>query len=508
MKKLLVYYLFTLVSLVSYAQNGVETTNSGLTRNTINLKTLKFIGTVDERYQSFNVEMCEVIGGDFWIPYRLIDSVRKNTNKTGISALKWRIKPINLYEKKLRNLASALGPTYVRVSGTWANGVYFQNNDEPTLTSPPRGFKNILTRQQWKGVVDFCKAVDGKLVSSFPISDGMRDEQGTWQPHQVKAILDYTKSIGGEISAAEFFNEPSHASHGDAPKGYTGGDFAQEFALFKSFVAKAAPTMTILGPGSTGESILPSGLDLSVDALLSPSPKPTFDVFTYHYYGTVSRRCGGSQKPEFALSTEWLSKTEKGLEFYQRARDNYTPSVPIWLTETAESACGGNPWAATYIDSFRYLEQLGRLAKKGVQVVMHNTLAQSEYALLDEETHDPRPNYWAALLWNKLMGSQVFDGGRLEAGVDLFVHSAKKRPGGKSVLIINTNEKATAVTIPQEAIHYLFTSSELLAKKVNLNGTELTLTKDNNIPPIEGKKVRKGVVDLPAHSILFLEFSK
>lgn len=190
MKNLLFIYLLTLGSLVSNAQNGAVHKNSDPKQNTINLKVMKFIGKVDERYQSFNVEMCEVIGGDFWIPYRLIDSVRKETNKIGNEALKWGIKPIDLYDKKLLNLASALGPTYVRVSGTWANGVYFQNNDESKLTSTPNGFQNILNRQQWKGVVDFCKAVDGKLVTSFPISDGMRDENGTWQPHQVKAILD------------------------------------------------------------------------------------------------------------------------------------------------------------------------------------------------------------------------------------------------------------------------------------------------------------------------------
>ncbi len=44
--------------------------------------------------------------------------------------------------------------------------------------------------------------------------------------------------------------------------------------------------------------------------------------------------------------------------------------------------------------------------KKGVQVVMHNTLAVSEYALLDQVTFEPRPNYWSALLWNKLMGTK------------------------------------------------------------------------------------------------------
>jgi heparanase 1 len=497
MKKLLLFLGIIFLSVNAFAQNKID------------LKGLKLIGKVDERFQSFNVEMCEVIGGDFWIPYNLIDSVKKTSNKTGFAALKWKIDPINLYEKKLRNLAVGLGPTYVRVSGTWANAIYFQNNDESILSSPPKGFKNILTRQQWKGVVDFCKAVDGKLVSSFPISDGMRDEKGNWQPTQVQSLLDYTKSIGGEITAAEFFNEPSHASHGDAPKGYTGADYAREYALFKNFVKEAAPNMKILGPGSTGEGgILPSGLDISVDKILAANPNPIFEVFTYHYYGTVSKRCGGGQKPENALSNEWLSKTEKGLEFYQNTRDKFMPNAPIWNTETAETACGGNPMAATYIDSFRYLEQLGRLAKKGVQVVMHNTLARSEYGLLDHDTHTPRPNYWAALLWNKLMGNQVYEAGSLETGVDIFVHNLKNKSKGKTVLILNTNKMATKINIPSEAKQYLLTAEELLTKKVSLNGKMLQMTSNDELPVIQGKNVKQGSVELPAYGIMFLTFNK
>ncbi len=42
----------------------------------INLKEMKIIGEVDERYQSVNIEMCEVVGGDFWIPYGLVDPKR------------------------------------------------------------------------------------------------------------------------------------------------------------------------------------------------------------------------------------------------------------------------------------------------------------------------------------------------------------------------------------------------------------------------------------------------
>ena len=38
---------------------------------------MRKIGTVDERFQSYNVEMVEVIGGRFWKPYRDIDALLK-----------------------------------------------------------------------------------------------------------------------------------------------------------------------------------------------------------------------------------------------------------------------------------------------------------------------------------------------------------------------------------------------------------------------------------------------
>jgi len=490
---------FILSSLSIQAQNELS--------RKIDFDRMQQVAELDIRFQSYNIEMCEVIGGEFWVPYELLDSVLQHTDKKGFDALKWGIEPINLYDNKLRKLASALGPTYVRVSGTWANDVYFQNNDEPKLADAPTGFNNVLTRKQWKGVIEFCNAVNGKLVTSFPISDGMRNEHGVWQPVQVQSLLDYTQSIGGEIVAAEFFNEPSHALHGGAPEGYNGASFAREFALFEEFVREAAPEMLIIGPGSTGEGgILPSGLQIPVEDIFSSSPKPTFDVFTYHYYGTVSKRCGGQQTPEKALTEEWLSRTEKGLQFYEDIRDIYLPKVPIWLTETAEAACGGNPWAATYLDAFRYLEQLGRLAKKSVQVVMHNTLTRSEYALLDNDTHDPRPSYWAALLWSKLMGVKVFEGGDLEAGVDIFVHNLKGTSEGKAVLLINTKQSESSVEIPYEAMQYLLSANQLITKTVMLNDKELRLTENNEIPDFSAKKISAGKVILPPHSIMFLAF--
>jgi len=479
--------------------------NSNAQEPAINLdiKNLKQVAEVDKRYQSFNIEMCEVVGGDFWIPYDLLDPDKVRSG--GFAALKRGIPPIDLSEKKLRMLASALGPTYVRVSGTWANTTYFQDNDQPKLDQAPEGYENVLTRKEWKGVIDFCDAVDGKLVTSFAISDGIRDKEGNWTPDQIKPLINYTKSIGGEIVAAEMFNEPSFASRGGAPDGYDASTFARDFSAFKSFVQAAVPEMKILGPGSTGEGgLFPAEEAMSTDNLFAAVPKPEFDIFSYHFYGGASERCMGGLTPEDALTEEWLSKTELGLKYYENARDRYQPDATIWLTETAEAACGGDPWAATYVDCFRYLEQLGRLAKKGVQVVMHNTLAASEYALLEQDTHDPRPNYWAALLWNRLMGTKVYDAGISGEGTDIFVHSLKNRPGGLAVLIVNPGEDWRSVNIPVTAEQYLLTADELLTKRVKLNGKVLQLTADDMLPVINGKTISPGEVRLPPHSILFL----
>jgi len=123
-----------------------------------------------------------------------------------------------------------------------------------------------------------------------------------------------------------------------------------------------------------------------------------FDAFYYHFYGAVSNRCASigedaTTTPGAALSAEWLSRTDTAEAFYQGLRGRFEPGKPLWVTETADAACGGNPWASTFLDSFRYLNQLGSLAKRGVQVVIHNTPASSDYGLVDENSLAPRPDY-------------------------------------------------------------------------------------------------------------------
>jgi hypothetical protein len=146
---------------------------------------------------------------------------------------------------------------------------------------------------------------------------------------------------------------------------------------------------------------------------------------------------------------------------------------------------------------------MGSLAKKGVKVIMHNTLAASEYSLIDQDTHLPKPDYWAALLWAKLMGTRVYEAGNGAPGVYLFAHDTKGLPGGITLLIINTNKTETPVDIPADAEQYTLTSKELQGTSVQLNGQELNLDATDALPPINGKAIKKGSVTIPPTCISF-----
>ncbi len=484
--------------------------------------TMPRVGTVDARFQSYNIEAVEVTGGRFWKPYASASAPNPGAQPAANappgmdpSLYEYRA-PIDLSNPRLRKLAAELGPAYVRVSGTWMNSTYFQDSDDPAPPKPPAGFNSVLTREEWKGVIDFARAANARIVTSFAMSTGTRDGAGLWTPKVAQAFLEYTKSAGGNIAAAEFMNEPTFAEIGGAPKGYDAQAFARDFAVFQAWAKTNAPEMRIMGPGGVGEGtpLAPPFMHLLTTEGILKAAGPVFEIFSYHSYGAASSRCAvlgsavGTTK-EAALSVDWLSRGASAEAFYAALRDRFEPGKPIWNTETGQAACGGDRWAATFLDTFRYLNQLGSLARLGVQVQMHNTLNASDYGLLDEKTLAPRPDYWAALLWRRLMGTTVLDPGPSpSANLHLYAHCLRDQPGGVAVLAINADqESGESLQLPTGAESYTLTASELMSPTVDLNGKRLELGPDDAIPAVRGRAVHSGKIQLAPASITFLTFA-
>jgi hypothetical protein len=480
--------------------------------------TMPKIAEVSPRYLGFNVEAVEVTGGRFWKPFphpgqTSAEPAAAQKSQSGPAADPYQYRPpIDLSNPKLRKLASALSPSYLRVSGTWRNSTYFQDDDAPVLKDPPKGFRSVMTRTQWKGVVDFSHAVGADLVTSVAMSDGTRDANGVWTPDQAKLFFDYSRSIGGQIVATEFMNEPSFASAGAAPAGYDAAGYARDLAIFSRFLKTESPETMLVGPGSIGEgvtlleSMTPPKQIASEDLLKATGP--AFDIFSYHFYTTLSTRCVGKAglSWEKVLTPQYLDRNIRAEAYYAGLRDKYLPGKPIWNTETGEAGCGGDSWASTFVDTFRFADQLGALAQKNVQTIMVNTLASSDYGLLEEDTYNPRPDYWLALVWKHLMGPRVLDPGITPSeNLRLYAQCSKDTKGGVTILALNLDQKnRQSLKLPVKGEEYILTSTELLSPSISLNGKELKSEADGTLPALRGKKISGGNVALPPASIAFI----
>jgi len=463
------------------------------------LAALPRIAEVDAGFLSYNVEMVEVTGGRFWAPYG------------GAAGEMYRMRPpTNLANPRLRAMAKHLGPAYLRVSGTWANSTYLPAEGE-TIIAPPPGFNQVLTRDQWRGVVAFAKAVDAQIVTSFPASAGARNADGSWNPEQAQRLIDLTREAGGEIHSAELFNEPTIPTHGAFPKGYTVSDFGRDFRIYKAWAAKAAPGMKLTGPGGTAEGTMMKhtaqseamGFLQSGD-LMAANPS-SLDIVSYHYYGSVSQRCGSPPSlKDKALGADWLDRTLIDAAFYGALRDRYEPGKPLWLNETAQAACGGSPWAATFLDSFRYVNQLGALAQKGVQVIAHNTLAASDYGLIDQDTGAPRPNYWAAVLWKRTMGSTVLAAPAPPSPhLRLFAHCLPSGRGGVGLVAINTGSAPQQIATGSRARAWVLTGQPLDTREVRVNDAAPGLDDRGRLTGLGGAEAAAGLA-VPGQAIAFV----
>jgi heparanase 1 len=141
-----------------------------------------------------------------------------------------------------------------------------------------------------------------------------------------------------------------------------------------------------------------------------------------------------------------------------------------------------------------------------VKVIMHNTLAASDYGLLDQNTSEPRPNYWASLLWHKLMGTTVLDP-QVSTAPNAYVYAQclEGRRGGVTLLVINADrQRSFELNLPTASERYTLTAKQLEDTTVELNGNTLRLTSSGDLPQFKGEPVNAGGVSFAPVSITYL----
>ncbi len=490
----------------------------------------RLIRHVDERLMSYNIEMTEVTGGTFWKAYTAeqiagtaeFPAATAFTDVTAMPELMEYYPPIDLYNERLRELAKQLGPAWVRISGTWATKTYY-DLDGTTGGKAPEGYANVLTKEQWLGVLDFVSYVGAKLLISVSNCAGDHPDGGPLDLTQAKKIFDFSHRHGVDIDAIEFMNEPNMMEMSGAPKGYTAADYARDQDILYGWVRANYPHCLLVGPCTTGDPSAESGENKGFGAgianltktcttqeLLAGTRIP-LDVFSYHYYNGVSERIAGVMPSahwpgQLAHSDAYLAVAPDCARAHAALRDQFVPGGQMWVTESGDAGGGGDTWASTYLDVLRTLNELGSYGTITDGIIFHNTLASSDYGFLEHGTFLPRPNYFAVLLWNRLMGTAVYDCEKLNReNVHVYCHSRRDGIPGIVYLMINNSLTDTiAAALPKDALRYTLHAQTMRSSTIRLNGKELAISGSCSTPELTPQLQPQGTVLLAPGSCTFL----
>lgn len=481
---------------------------------------LKMLRKTNPLLVSYNIEFAEVTGGTFWKAYTPgqvagTEQFYVEPTTEGVAAMYKDLMqvypPIDLYNEKLRKLTRDIGPAWVRVSGTWATKTYY-DFDGTTGGKAPEGYLNVLTKEQWIGVLDFVKATGTKLIVSVSNCPGLHSAHEPWTPVEAQKLFGLSKEYGVPISAAEFTNEPNLLEDTGFPKGYTPADYRRDQDLFFTWLKENYPDCIAVGPSSTGGDIA-MGKGGGVERIaantckcddLMDGTKVPLDVFSYHYYNGGSERLA-SVVPEMhwdaseALTEDYLAMASNFAKTYAPLRDKYVPGAEMWVTESGDAGGGGDTWASTYLDVPRTLNELGSFSTISSGVIFHNTLASSDYGFLKKQVFDPRPNYFAVVLWNRIMGTTVYDSNEpIREGAHVYAHSRKDGKDGVAYLVINNSNEETTVELPKDAEVYALggEGGKLRSTVMTLNGNPLVLGEENALPDLSPVTLKAGVASV------------
>ena len=450
----------------------------------------------DERFLSVALDMSQVVGRDWWAPTR-----KKSWSLTGGH----HPDPFDFNRPQLRKLASALGPLYLKIGGTLADEVYYAMDDEEKV---PKGYRALFTKKMWQEMQDFAHSCGFTLIFSL----NARNTLGKKAPQKMKnmeALLEFAVTEKADVPYWCLGNEINAFPIRQILKRVGIKSYLRAYQDSRVLLHRFFPSAKLVACSCAVWPVI--GEPLALTRPFLKASKGNVDVLSWHYYPQQSHRSpiavrkANIKKLLKPITLDSLSRRSK-----QRRRwvDALAPNAELWLGETASALCGGEMGLSdSFGSSLWWLDHLGQLARDGHRVVVRQTLVGADYGLIDEETLTPRPDYWASLLWKKMMGTQVFDTSHRNKRSSLRIyahHSASSvDPDSLSLLIINVGKRAaTCVFDPalsEKKLVYLVEAQSLASPQITING--VPITDSSQIKPIHS---REDHLQLPPFSYAFV----
>nr|GLL20383.1 heparanase-like protein 3 [Ipomoea trifida] len=426
----------------------------------------------------------------------------------------------------LLNAIKAFSPLKIRLGGTLEDELIYETEDhsQPCLpfvkkeTEVFQYTQGCLPLSRWDELNAFFQKSGAVIIFGLNALYGRRPSHVNtpWISTNAESLIRYTVKKGYTIHGWELGNELSGSGVGFSIA-------ADQYALdtihlhnvvqiiYKDIEAKPL----ILGPaGFFDANWYKEYVDKTHNSL---------DVITHHIYNLGPGK--DEHLVEKILDPSFLDGEASTFSQLRSLLKNSGTSVNSWVGEAGGAYNSGrNHVSNAFVNSFWYLDQLGMSASYGTKTYCRQSLIGGNYGLLNITSFVPNPDYYSALLWHRLMGTNVlatsFSGTKK---IRAYAHCAKQSKGITLLLINldgNTSVKVRvdfngssmehsrhrddhslrmrAFLVPQiyeleamtrEEYHLTAKNGDLQSQTMLLNGKELGVDSSGQIPSLQPQVV-------------------
>ncbi|XP_074316953.1 heparanase-like protein 2 [Silene latifolia] len=440
---------------------------------------------------------------------------------------------LNLSNPLLAKAVQAFGNLRLRLGGSLEDQVLY---DVPSLKLPCHPFwkqsdglfgfsRGCLHIGRWDMLNHFFKKTGAIVTFGINALYGRRKSKngawvGPWDSSNAQDFIKYTISKGYEIDSWEFGNELCGNGVGAR---VDAAQYAKDLIMLNGIINELYKNShskpLLLAPGGFFDK------DWFTKLLKNTGPGVVNSV-THHIYNL-----GAGNDPNLVskmLDPNFLNKISETFSDVNETLETAGPWTRSWVGESGGAYnSGGKLVSDTFVNSFWYLDQLGLAATYNTKVYCRQTLIGGNYGLLNTTTFAPNPDYYGALLWNRLMGHKVLPVNILASPyLRSYAHCTKGR-AGITVLLINLSNQTSVLVkvqdtmekdlqiankvIPKESsftrtikktvswvgskasdgqlhreeYHLTAKDGSLRSQTVVLNGKPLEITENGNIPRLE-----------------------
>ncbi|GMG98981.1 hypothetical protein Nepgr_000821 [Nepenthes gracilis] len=402
---------------------------------------------------------------------------------------------LDLNNKILRNAVTAFSPLKIRLGGTLQDDAIYEESvgqgQPPCLPfvknqSQMFGFnQGCLPLSRWDDLNTFFNETG--VVATFGLNAliGRRINPnglvvGAWDSNNAESLIRYTISKGYNIVGWELGNELSGKGVGTRISAHQYAlDVSSLRGLLEEIDTRSQTMHQVIAPGGFfNASWFTQFIDQATNSV---------QVITHHVYNLGP----GSDDDlvEKILDPSYLDGESIVFSNLQRIIRNSGTSAVAWVGEAGGAFHGGHKLVTdAFVMNFWYLDQLGMAASYDTKTYCRQTLIGANYGLLNTTSFAPNPDYYSALLWHRLMGTQVLSTAASGTKKLRAYAHCSRQSDGIALLLLNLDGNATVQVGISTESGLITSQNERKSYSSKFSGNTRRFNLPGIIPGIHGRK--------------------